>query len=56
MGNSPAKEAAPPPSGIDACPVMNKQDNKPVYNVYGERINDPNAVPSKNPLMALKAR
>ena len=55
MGNSNAKEAAAPPSGIDACPVMNQQD-KPVYNVYGERINDPNAITSKNPLMALKAR
>lgn len=39
----------------DACPV--KQDgyrNPAVYNVYGERINDPNAAAQKNPLMALK--
>jgi cytochrome c heme-lyase len=42
-------------SAPDGCPVPPEYRNPAVYNVYGERLNDPNAAPSKNPLLALKS-
>jgi cytochrome c heme-lyase len=59
MGNSGssgrgASPAAPAPSTSDpsACPVKGDYKNPAIYNVYGERTNDPSA--SKNPLLALQ--
>lgn len=40
-----------PPS---SCPVPNQYKNPAVYNVYGQRINDPSSAPSANPLQMLR--
>lgn len=57
MGNSSSAVPRPstPEAGSGACPVKPEYRNANVYNVYGERINDPSAAPSKNPLTALKS-
>ena len=51
MGNRTSRESAPPAGAIpnssavaeSACPVPEKYRNQAVYNVYNQRINDPNA-------------
>ena len=56
MGASSSSSAAKvPPNSSDARPVPPEYRNPAVYNVYGERLNDPNAVSTKNPLLALKS-
>mmetsp|Transcript_7683 Transcript_7683/g.16608 ORF Transcript_7683/g.16608 Transcript_7683/m.16608 type:complete len:279 (+) Transcript_7683:69-905(+) len=61
MGNSqsatPSANSVGNPSAPTeqaACPVKPDYRNPAVYNVYGERINDPNKPAPKNPLAALK--
>lgn len=48
MGNRASREAAPPDGATpgsqeSACPVPERYRNSAVYNVYNQRINDPNA-------------
>lgn len=44
--------------GSSACPVVSSNQstykNPAVYNVYGQRINDPNSAANQNPLAGLK--
>lgn len=68
MGNSQSSAAAPPAQGTgcsyldgqasgpaaSSCPVPEQYRHQAVYNVYGQRINDPNAPAVPNPLAALK--
>ncbi len=51
MGNSTAK---PPQAAPGECPVPAEYRNPAVYNVYGQRINDPASSSSKNPITALQ--
>ena len=58
MGNSSSavpKPSNPDETGAGTCPVKPEYRNANVYNVYGQRINDPSAAPSKNPLTALRS-
>ena len=60
MGNTSSSSPQSPKEPVNgqasssACPVINplKENEKPIYNVYSQRINDPNAKP--NPLNALQ--
>ncbi|PNH04023.1 Cytochrome c-type heme lyase [Tetrabaena socialis] len=61
MGN---RQSAPTPSASaaaagaggppESCPVNPKYRNPAVYNVYGQRINDPSVVASANPLQHIQ--
>eukprot|EP00798_Chlamydomonas_sp_ICE-L_P018269 gene18269-24722_t len=47
--------ASTPSAQSDACPVAPEYRNSAIYNVYGQRTNDPNApAPTSNPLAALQ--
>lgn len=42
-------------AGASSCPVPEQARNQAVYNVYSQRINDPNAPSAPNPLAALSS-
>lgn len=62
MGNSassgPAQQPPPPCAATaaadeGACPVNPRYKNAAVYNVYGQRINDPNSPLAQSPLASI---